>query len=80
MQLKSAGDIDLELRTDPGGRHLKRTGYLDMTPIPCRSWLAGDSGGSANIFIDWTDAIASKPAPTRDRCVLLIFTTHQAER
>lgn len=31
MQLKSAGDIDLELRTDPWpGRHLKRTGYTNQ--------------------------------------------------
>ena len=37
------------------------------TPPPCRSRLAGDGGGSVGAFIDWTDAIASKPAPTVDR-------------
>ncbi|CAI8728037.1 hypothetical protein EMIT0P44_130077 [Pseudomonas sp. IT-P44] len=34
--------------------------------IPCRSRLAGDGGGSVNLFIGWTDAIASKLAPTRE--------------
>jgi hypothetical protein len=36
----------------------------DCAPLPCRSRLAGDSSGSVDAFIDWTDAIASKPAPT----------------
>ncbi|WP_223554799.1 hypothetical protein [Pseudomonas sp. BF-R-01] len=42
-----------------------------MNTINCRSRLAGDSGGSVNLFIDWTDAIASKPAPTGEmhRCL-----------
>jgi hypothetical protein len=30
----------------------------------CRSWLASDSGLSANKNGDWPAAIASKPAPT----------------
>ena len=37
-------------------------------PDPCRSRLAGDSGGSVPPFIDGTDVIAGKPAPTED-CV-----------
>ncbi|MCP1517853.1 hypothetical protein J2Y74_002163 [Pseudomonas migulae] len=34
--------------------------------INCRSWLAGDSGGSVTLLFDWADAIASKQAPTRE--------------
>ncbi|WP_223437605.1 MULTISPECIES: hypothetical protein [unclassified Pseudomonas] len=37
-----------------------------MNTINCRSRLAGDSGGSVTLFFDWTDAIASKLAPTRE--------------
>ncbi len=39
-----------------------------INTINCRSWLAGDSGGSVNVCIGWADAIASKPAPTGGMC------------
>ncbi|MGY2403347.1 hypothetical protein ACW9IN_30115, partial [Pseudomonas sp. SDO5271_S396] len=38
--------------------------FFQPLPIPCGSWLACDSGGSASIYTDRDTAFASKPAPT----------------
>ncbi|MNN47652.1 hypothetical protein D3C81_1620810 [compost metagenome] len=35
-----------------------------VNPFTCGSWLASDEACSADIFIDWSTAIAGKPAPT----------------
>jgi hypothetical protein len=32
----------------------------------CRSEPARDSGGSGDMVVEWSDAFASKPAPTGD--------------
>jgi hypothetical protein len=39
---------------------------------PCGSELARDEAGTDNIDVVWQDAIAGKPAPTRDSIFLEI--------
>ncbi|MCP1518617.1 hypothetical protein J2Y74_002927 [Pseudomonas migulae] len=56
----------------PASRLLQLIAFIQThLHFPCRSQLAGDSGGSFNIFVDWTDAIAGTP-PAASRLLQLI--------